>query len=95
MHAASKRRLFTVDPASTSKKAEGEVYRMAIIIVTYLHFYLPQKTTDQDACNICGNTFVEGEEQQWAGCNNCDRWYHRDCAGNPPIRKKWRCQSCT
>ena len=40
-----------------------------------------EQDKDTTHCFTCGGTYMEGEEDQWVGCDDCYRWYHYQCAG--------------
>ena len=45
-------------------------------------------------CQICRKRFEVGKEDECVGCDSCPRWYHKKCAGNPNMKKKWQCKQC-
>ena len=52
---------------------------------------------DTNHCFKCSGVYIDGEEREWVGCDNCYRWYHYKCVGFkrlPRKTKKFVCHLC-
>ncbi|XP_068150198.1 uncharacterized protein [Drosophila tropicalis] len=51
---------------------------------------------DQDICSACNKSRLNSSTQHWVQCDNCQKWYHFQCAGvNSSIAEaEWICNSC-
>ena len=43
---------------------------------------------DTNHCFKCSGVYIDGEEREWVGCDNCYRWYHYKCLGFKRLPKK-------
>lgn len=52
---------------------------------------------DENHCQLCGDEFLEGEEEICLGCDECWRWVHCYCTGfdaTPEEETAWLCSDC-
>lgn len=48
-------------------------------------------------CGTCHIESTETDNEQWIGCDECDKWYHFICAGVtsiPSSEESWFCRTC-
>ncbi|XP_041858745.1 sentrin-specific protease 2-like [Melanotaenia boesemani] len=55
---------------------------------------LLQQTDDlTDVCHHCGEEEHE-TNVDWIQCDDCLRWFHQECVGNPPVDEAFHCPTC-
>ena len=81
------------------------IYYSAVLISLFIHTFIGSQPTkqklsrkrksrssavDRNKCQVCGGRFVPGEENEWAGCDVCPRWYHQRCV-TATLDGNWEC----
>ena len=52
----------------------------------------PPETIDDSKCSVCSEEFQIGDEDEWIGCDFCDRWFHKNCVKGYNLKRKWKCR---
>nr|XP_057926985.1 uncharacterized protein LOC131128292 isoform X2 [Doryrhamphus excisus] len=77
------------DQPLTLDTSKGAVNNMREEIAKTL---LRETESHKNLCHHCGSE--ETDDMLWIGCDNCSRWYHHSCLGQPPLDADYLCPLC-